>query len=1432
MKNKIMQNKKKTIMIFIITLLTIILLSFKFFFVKTVETILNISLKPTFNIGKIYIEPPIDKKGKILIKDVVIEYKKETLIHAPVVEIDYNLNNSFTAWLELIKVSGSKVLIELSKGKANIVDAFTSGGSDPLFISTKIEVTNASAVYKDISYKTKIEEKIENVNGYVNFSIEKGIDLKIAGEKNKNLIEYTYNEHNKKYNMTIKTQNLEVKTSLLQYAYYLKGLEYKKGLANIDLKISEKGLFGKIDFKDLAIEYEPYKAEFTNGKGIVNFKGHLINLKSEIEVFGKKREFLLMYDAKKGLKLNMNIGNLTYSEMEKYEKLKKLNLKLKNLNFKGTNIEIRVDEKDNFYLDASSNVEEKNKKNKLLGLEKIELKMKNDDIKIKLKDVWVLGNRISKNPTLNFKIQDTKMDIEYEIGKLKGNIELIDKKDKILLESKEGLVKLKGVYDLKTKVLLLNNLDLKESKEDKFLFEYDFINKKLLKYDGELKFNISEEYSGVLKADKDGEIFKILEFEILDKNKKKILNADGELNLKNFLYELNFQVNDFKYLTKIQEKKTEILSSFNGVVGNKNKKQTLDLEGTIKHIKVEETLIEGLRMSIRVRDNIVEILDLSNSFFKGKGKYFINKNKLMSEYKIFDLSNENIKIKELKYKIIEANGEIEGTVKNLNGKLRIKKMLVQSFGEKEIVIKGQVVIQKNKIKLEKIILDETSEINGEYNYKNKSYTMKGKILNKEIFKYLKFEEMVGTLEADISVKGKGKDIKINAQVAANKLYYKRYELPEFRGVITYEAKKLFDGVVLIKEIDVLKNNFRIGEVFGNINLKEDSLNLHIKSNVDEVGKYFKENLISGTGKINGIIKGTIKNPHYEIETKNTKIKYKNISFEGINFRSSGTKDKINIEELKFEYLKNIFFASGWYDLKKDAYNFKMKSKEINLNFLNIFFEEYTDSKINGKAEFDIVLDSKGNKGNFIGSEISFDNKKYFINGKNLTFDFLLNGKTISINKFIGLINDGETSIKGVIEIPSFKNIVEKTVDFREIKRDLILKIKKASYNIPNYLNIVFDADLTVKNKEMSGDIIFQGGEITNVPNVGSDLSIIKTIKDIILSPFNKKIKKREFKGIVEEKKIKTSKFSTNIGVKIEKGIELDIESIAAVVQGVTGTLRGSGRIEGTDKEITYLGNLEIGNGEFFMGDNDFYIRSARVIFSNPNDYYPDFNPRLLFEANTRDFNNNIEIGVAGEMNDLKFRIKTKNENSSGSISSLFIKETKDGETGVNSEVSSIFFKSIIDSQISGVLLGPTARKLKKIFGLSKLRISSDFIIPSTTDDERENNNFAFGAKLEIEDKIYKDKLFIVGRARFLGSETENGKNKGNTFDKYSAGLLYKISENKSIGIGVETYDKESIKNLNDEKKENSLNYYIDFRLEKKYDSLSEIFFNPFQKNKN
>ena len=1429
MKNKIMQNKKKTIMIFIITLLMIILISFKFFFVQTIETILNISLKPTFNIGKIYIEPSIGKKGKILIKDVVIEYKKETLIDAPVVEIDYNLNNSFAAWLELIKVSGPKVLIELSKGKANIVDAFTSGGSNSLFISTKIEVTNASALYRDRSYEIKIEETIEKINGYVNFSIEKGIDLKFVGEKNKNLIEYTYNEHDKKYDMTIKAQNLEVSTSLLQYAYHLKGLEYKKGLANIDLKISEKGLFGKIDFKDLTIEYEPYKAEFTKGKGTVNFNGHLIDLKSEIELFGKKREFLLMYDAKKGLKLNMNIGNLTYSEIEKYEKLKKLNLKLKNLNFKGTNVEIRVDKKENFYLDVSSNIEEKNKKNKLLGLEKIELKMKNDDIKINFKDVWVLGNRISKNPTLNFKIQDTKMDIGYEIGKLKGNIELVDKKDKILLESKTGLVKLKGVYDLKTKVLLLNNLDLKDNKQDKFLFEYDFINKKILKYDGELKFNISEEYSGVLNADKDNEIFKILEFEILDKNKKKILNANGELNLKKFLYELKFQVNDFKYLTKIQEKKIEILSSFNGIVGNKNKKQTLDLEGTIKHIKVEKTLIEGLRLSIRVQDNVLDVLDLSNSFFKGKGKYFLKKKKLMSEYEIFDLSNENIKIKEFKYKIIEANGEIEGPVKNLNGKLRIKKMLVQSLGEKEVDIKGQIVIQKNKIKFEKIILDETSNVNGEYNYKDKSYTMKGKVVNKEIFKYLKFEEMVGALEADVVVTGKGKNIKINAQVDANNLYYKRYEVPEFQGEITYEAKNLFDGIVLIKKIEALKNNFRIGEVFGNINLKKDSLNLHIESNVDEVGKYFKENLISGTGKITGIIKGTIKNPHYEVETKNTNIKYKNIAFEGINFQGSGTKDKIDIKELKFEYLKNVFFASGWYDLKKYAYNFKMKSKKINLDFLNVFFEEYTDSKINGKAEFDIILSNSGNKGDFIGREISFDNKKYFVNGKSINFDLSLNEKTISINKFLGLINDGETTIKGIVEIPSLKKIIEKTVDYKEIKSELILNIKNAKYKIPDYLNIIFDADLTVKNKKMEGDIVFQGGEIINIPNVGSDLSIIKTIKNIILSPFSKKVKKVDFKGLGEEKQIKTNQFRTNIGVKIEQGIDIDIESIAAVIQGITGTLRGSGRIEGNNKEIAYLGNLEIGNGEFFMGDNDFYIRSARLIFSNPNDYYPNFNPRLLFEANTRDFNDNVEIGVAGEMNDLKFRIKTKNENSSGSISSLFIKENKDGETGVNTEVSSIFFKSIIDSQISGVLLGPTARKLKKIFGLSKLRISSDFILPSTSDDERENNNFAFGAKLEIEDKIYKDKLFIVGRARFLGSEIENDKNKGNTFDKYSVGLLYKISENKSIGIGVETYDKESIKNINDEKKENSLNYYIDFRLEKKYDSLREIFFNPFQK---
>ena len=102
-----------------------------------------------------------------------------------------------------------------------------------------------------------------------------------------------------------------------------------------------------------------------------------------------------------------------------------------------------------------------------------------------------------------------------------------------------------------------------------------------------------------------------------------------------------------------------------------------------------------------------------------------------------------------------------------------------------------------------------------------------------------------------------------------------------------------------------------------------------------------------------------------------------------------------------------------------------------------------------------------------------------------------------------------------------------------------------------------------------------------------------------------------------------------------------------------------------------------------------------------------------------------------------------------------------------------------------------------------------------------------GAVLEAEDNIYKDKIWWVARGTLLEEDnTESNKRNSDSgaFKEYDFSLEYRFDATKSIGIGVGKLPEER-KKSSDEDSKGDLNYHIDFKFEKKYDKLIDIFIN-------
>ncbi|MGL4688441.1 MAG: hypothetical protein ACRCVS_07105, partial [Fusobacteriaceae bacterium] len=619
------------------------------------------------------------------------------------------------------------------------------------------------------------------------------------------------------------------------------------------------------------------------------------------------------------------------------------------------------------------------------------------------------------------------------------------------------------------------------------------------------------------------------------------------------------------------------------------------------------------------KNNILEILDFSNNFLTIYGKYNIINSKLDFKFNINDLSNEKIGIKDVEFNIEESAGGIKGKLANPNINFKVSKAFVQAPNKEKINIQLNSEATLSEVNIKELKINENSKFRGKYNIKKSSYWVKGNILERDFSKYREDKSFKYRVISLVDIKGVGEKIDVFTDFSVDDIYYKGTNLPKITGKISYKSNTLTNGILALNEVNVLKDNYRIATLKGGINLENGIINLGISEKGIDLKKLNISELLEGKIELNAIMAGSITEPLYSINLNSPSLEFKGIRFENMITKITGNKEQIVLNVFKTYYLENTLSSFGNFSLKNKKYNLQLISPKIKLDFLDLFLEKYGINKIKGDAKFDLSISDRGNNGVFKGEKISFNSEKYGIKGEELNFDFSLKGNKFNIDKFKGIINDGSTQIEGNMIFPTIVEISKNPFFYKELKYDFKVIAKNINYKFKDYMSFIIDTELNLNANKIIGKLEIKKGTIEKILGVSDGFDLFSIIKKFLLSKFSKN--RDTMKNLTleseESTKFLTKDLEINIDFKIIEGIKLDIISVANIVEDVEGKILGQGKLSGKEEKINFIGEFEINNGRFILNGNDFKVSNALLLFNKNTEYFPEVNPTLIFDSNTR-----------------------------------------------------------------------------------------------------------------------------------------------------------------------------------------------------------------------
>lgn len=1398
-----------------------------------VEKILKIAVGPEISSSSI----KFPKFGEIDIKDVKLKTLGKTIIAAPEIKITYSKESLLNFKLDEINVYNPEVIIVRKDSDINIVNAFSSGSSSeesktkaganvPIGI---INVYNGKLTFIDVTYSRPIEEKVENLDGYVSFDKVKGIDLKFQGNMDKQIYRYSFNNLVEKYNMNIYLKDVKLSAELLQYAYDSRDLTDLSGDIDLDLTILPDKFLGDAKFSEGKVRYSELSSLVKDIDGTVAFLGDKIEVKSDFDLEGKKGKFSVEYDQNSGVDVDFILKNMTYPELESYKLLKDLNLPFENVTFKDVSVNLNYNAAKEFKVTINFLIDP-------ISVQGIDFS--NIKGKFIYKDNKFYFNRF----LLNLAYKNEYINFQKDVD-LYAELEPEDRGIDFKIES--NILNFAGKYSSDNKIL-----EIKE--KDKVIFRYDTATNVLLDTNVEIP-NLFEKYNFAFTAREEDKTFYIDRFML--ENNRELLNIFGDFDLKSKRYNFDFYGENIEsknfgivrnvefggnFLGKIKGEQNKFIleSQFEDfhlkkndleiqglrgyILGNNTKDVKVDFQGTIENLGYQEYFLQGIKYGGRYEKNKINILDFSNGVMGVKGEINLPSLTLKGKYFIKDLTNEELNIESVKFSLDDITGSVTGKIDNPEIISEINSSRIIAPNGQEATITGKFKLKNFMVDISKININE-NYIQGKYDLKNKKGNIILQIFEENLPAYYSNQSLKYRLIGKITSKINEEKIEAKGAFTVDRGYFQGESLPILKSNIRYSADKFIDGIVEFSEMFLYNGQkTKILNIVGDINLNNKTLNFNIPSQkirLKDIASYVKSD-IKGDIQAEGNLGGEFEALKYSVNITDGNLEVSDVLFDKITFEMGGDFKYLTVKQFKFNYLGNYLESRGDYNIENGDYTFNFKSSSIDLSFLNVFLKKYSIDNISGTANLNMTLSNLVNQGFFTINNFQLNSTKYGISIKDMLAEAQLGEKYLTLNKFEGILNDGKFSAKGFLKIPSIYDLEEGNNLLESLDYSLSLSLDQIVYKYEDYFNFVITSKLNLKNNKISGDISIVKGIIKAIPN--STKSLFKVILDFIVDKTRNMVTKS--KDLGKDFEITTSiekNIAIDVGVGIKEGIILDINQLNPIVQDVRGKVIGNGRFTGTGSKLLFLGEVDAKNGEFILGGNQYNVTKSLIVFSNVNDYIPDIDPTIIFEANATVDTGRVDVAVVGTLKNLTLNIKTGQGVSTSNLSRLFTGEDVQSET----TATAFLMKSIIDSQISDMLLRPISTTVKDIFHISKFRLVSnlvDYGAGSEGDGRVEKNtNFGLGAYLEAENPIYKNKYFWIAKVGIAepNSQDQNVEN-NSTVNEYDVKVERRFPSGWSWGVGVAKLPNQSIVS---EERKNGLNYYIDFKFEKKYNSLVDIF---------
>ncbi|MCQ8212520.1 hypothetical protein NON08_08300 [Cetobacterium somerae] len=1412
---------------------------------KVVEFILKITIGPTISSQEI----KFPKFGEIDITDVVLSKGDDTIVKAPRVVITYSKESLKNFRLKEINVQNPWVHIERKGESVNIVDAFSSsdkkenspskaGTAVPIDIIT---VKNAHLLFRDTTYSREIKQELDNVNGYVSFNKKTGIDLEFKGNNKKEIYEYRLNNLNEPLNMNIILKNIQVNPELIQYGYDDKDISGAKGLFNMNLTIATSGLTGEAELKNGTVIYDGLSNKVENVNGIIDFKKDKINVNFKYDLEKNPGTFDVFYSEKTGVKVDFKFKDISYKVIKSYKLLGDLNLPLDNLKFKNVDVSLSYEKEKGFKAEIDYNG---------YPFEASGVNINNVNGKVVFENgiLTLAGNKLNiLVPGLEYKRDLTyKADLDLTGENLKFNVN-------------SNFIKLQGEYDKKAEILNLYQ-------EKKLVLSYNLKTQTLELIDLQGS-NLLGDYDFFLQAHEKDKIINFDEISMVNKDGQKVLQITGDLNKENLKYQFKIHTRDLKEKSLFSNLNLDTDLDFIGEVAGEKEKFILrgvvkdfklknedlyldsyanisvvndkgiqvNVQGELREGRYKKFKIQGIKIDATYDNGKFMISDVRNALFKVNGEVDILNKNIDLSYKINGLKSSEFEKSSVVLILDNVQGEIAGGFDNYNINANVKEAFLEMPNKELIFLNGEINYKDNTISTNNFKINQ-SVAAGEYNLKDKSGQFTLNILEENLAKYYDFKALKYRVLSRVVGNILDGEIEVRAGINIDRVYLNGDIMPNLTSSITY-IKNSQENTLSIDELDIINlEGKRILFSSGNVNLIEKTIDFRVPNQslyLKDLQGILNVRDMSGSIGIESEVNGDLEDPQYSLKLFDGEYEIKGFDFDKISLNLVGDKRKIKIEELLAYYEKNMIKGEGEYDILSKNYKFNIFSKNIDLSFLNAILSKDNIRNIEGTANIDIQLSSnlKENSGYIDLINFNADLPKVLLNLKGLNMVLKVDNERLTINSLEGKLNDGDIKGRGYLKLPTIEEIKADDEFYKNLDYAFNITLKNMIYQLKDYFKIDLSTNLVYSENKISGNVIINNGEIVGI--LKEDKGLILTILNFIIDKTraiigeSKKLGEDfEIKGVLNE----TPEF--DIGVMIKDGININIPDVSTFAQDVKGLILGRFNVVGKNEKIGIVGELEIQKGSFVLGSEDFTVTRALLLADKKNGLISDFNPNLIFDVSALTANGNIEISLQGELNSLRLNIVTSQGSESSSLKNLF---DESGEGGDKSMVA-LLFKTLIDSQISSTLLRPISRTIQNVFHISKFRIVSDVFnqeVLANSDNPKvqDPNVFGFGAYLEAENPIYKDKYFWILKLGIIdGSKYDIGgtdsESQSNEFSNSVNQLDFKIERRYksgwSYGIGAA---KLNDANMIEKKKKGKLNYYIDFKFEKKYNSIKDIFSN-------